>query len=43
VPWDELINPLWNKLLFYVEEAWLTLYPASYVQMRGVFHSPTSL
>ena len=26
MPWDELINPLWNELLSYVEDAWLTLY-----------------
>ena len=26
VPWDELINPLRNELLFHVEEAWLALY-----------------
>ena len=26
VPWDELINPLWNELLSYVEDAWLALY-----------------
>ena len=26
VPWDELMNPLWNELLSYVEEAWLALY-----------------
>ena len=25
VPWDELIDPLWNELLSYVEEAWLAL------------------
>ena len=23
VRWDELINPLWNELLSFVEEAWL--------------------
>ena len=26
VPWDELINPLWNELISYVEEAWMALY-----------------
>ena len=26
VPRDELINPMWNELLSYVEEAWLALY-----------------
>jgi len=26
VPWDELINPLWNELLSCVEEVWLALY-----------------
>ena len=26
VPWDELINPLWNELLSHVEGAWLALY-----------------
>ena len=26
MPWDELINPLWNELLSYVEYAWLALY-----------------
>ena len=26
VPWDELINPLWNELRSYVEDAWLALY-----------------
>ena len=25
MPWDELIDPLWNELLSYVEEAWLAL------------------
>jgi len=26
VLWDELINPSWNELLSYVNEAWLALY-----------------
>jgi len=26
VPWDELINPLWNELLSNVKDAWLGLY-----------------
>jgi len=41
VPWDELINPLRNELLSYVEDSWLALYSTSYV--RVVFLSPTSL
>ena len=43
VQWDELINPLWNELLSYVEAAWLaSCIPASYVRTRSVFHYPTS-